>query len=132
MRRPRLTVRTTLILVAVACIVGGISVHAWTRPYVLTGSYPNGQRAWEQWERRTLSGQIEHVRTIRWYPNGQKAYDVRNADAITQMKSYWSPEGNPIADPNEWWKEYSSYLPERPQDPGSKRPSDRFLSWWND
>ena len=132
MRRPRFTVRTTLVLVATGCIVGAVSVYAWTRPYAVTGSYPNGQLAWEQWERRTLSGQIEHVRTTRWYPDGRKAFEGRNAGARNADKNLLVPEGEKIADPSQWWKEYSSYLPEQPQDPGSKRPFDCFLSWWND
>lgn len=119
-----------LVLGAAACIFVGLAVHVWTRPYVLIGSYSNGQRAWEQWERRKLSGQIEHVRTVRWYPDGQKAFEVRNASAKAPTKYYWSPAGEKIADPNQWWKEYSSSLPERPQDPGSTRPFNRFLNWW--
>jgi hypothetical protein len=45
------------------------------RPYVLTGTYPNGVRAWEQWNRRRLDGKLERIATIRYYRNGQKSYE---------------------------------------------------------
>lgn len=130
MHRLRLGVRILLVLAIIACVAIGISAYVWTRPYVLTGSYPNGQPAWEQWERRTLSGRIEHVRTVRWYPNGQKAFEGWSVDSGARI--YWAPDGAKIDDPRRWAQKHAHrLLPERPQDPESKRPFDGFLQWWN-
>jgi hypothetical protein len=92
-------------------------IRWWTTPYVLTGTYPNGVRAWEQWERRTVSGKIEHLATVRYYTSGQKSFEYRDG-----MKTYWSPAGVPI-DVEEWPQHFWEDSPEVvEQDSHSRRP----------
>jgi hypothetical protein len=88
----RFRLRTLLIVVfVVAVLLTG--VRWWFQPYSLTGSYPNGVRAWEQWHRRTLRYGLHHIATIRYYPNGQKAYEIYRSDDV---KRYWSRAGEAI------------------------------------
>jgi hypothetical protein len=103
----------------------GLAIHWWTMPYVMTGSYANGARAWEQWEQRTLSLTIEDVATIRFYRNGQKALV-----SASGKREYWSPDGSSIGE-----REFRSLfdqerLGDTVQDQ-TTRPFQSILWWWN-
>ena len=127
MRSFRFSLRALLIAVACFGVLLGMALSWWTRPYALTGTHSNGIRAWEQWERRTSSLKIVHIRLIRFYRNGQKAYDCEYADPDPQ---YWSPEGQPTTE-----REYDAYLEEDGLEgitlDQSERPYKGFLWWWN-
>ena len=114
---------------AVAAIVLGALLSWWTRPYALTGSYPSGQRAWEQWERRTFTFQIEHVETIRWYPEGTVAY--RSHAPGTRSKAYYAPNGDIIEDARTWATKYGNLIQHATEDGDSKRLYRRLLWWLN-
>ncbi len=134
MPRVRLHFRLRTLLIAIAVIgVGlGLTVSWWTRPYALHGSYPNGQRAWEEWERRTLKLNIQHVSTTRWYPDGSLAYECHNAFSPNCSETYYSPDGCMIDDPREWSGKYVRLIQPVPEgDPDSRRPYNQFLCWWN-
>ncbi len=88
----RYRLRTLLLsILVIAVLLTGI--RWWFQPYALTGSYPNGARAWEQWQRRTAGYGLQHLATIRYYSNGQKAYEINRGDNV---KHYWLRNGEPI------------------------------------
>jgi hypothetical protein len=125
MRRIRFSLRQALLAIACLAIAVGLVSHWWTKPYAMTGSYANGVRAWEQWERRTLSLNIDHVATIRFYRTGQKAFVSSRG-----KREYWSPDGNSVSE-----REFHSFFDqERLGDAAhdqTKRPFQSFLWWWN-
>ena len=119
--RFRFTLRALLIAVLILGVAIAMLLRWWTQPYAITGSYPSGTRAWEQWERRTVTGQIEHIKTVRFYRNGRKSYELSNG-----IKHYWSPNGRAIIE-KEWYSHFLAEGGEMPQDPSSKRPMESFL-----
>ena len=126
MARFRFSLRFLMLSVFCFALVVGGAVRWWTRPYAMTGTYPNGVRAWEQWERRTLTLKLQHLKTVRFYSNGQRGYEY--ADGET---SCWSPDGQPVSE--EEWLEYSSEdLATEVKDDQSQRPMQSFIWWWND
>lgn len=125
----RYRLQTLFVITAVASIGLGVLLSWWTRPYALTGSYPSGQRAWEQWERRTLTFQIEHIETIRWYPEGRVAY--RSHAPGTRSKAYYAPDGEITDDAHTWANKYGSLLRDALEDDDSRRPYRKLLWWWN-
>jgi len=128
----RFSLRTLLITIAVFGVGLGLAVSWWTRPYALHGSYPNGQRAWEQWERRTLALKLQHLSTKRWYPDGSLAYECHDPFSPNCSETYYSPDGSTVDDPGEWSGKYLRLIQPVPDDdPDSRRPYKRFLWWWN-
>ena len=126
----RFSLRFLMLAVLFFGLVLGVVVQWWTRPYVLTGSYANGVRAWEQWERRTLTLKLQNVKTVRFYSNGQRGYEYDFADGKSK---YWSPDGQPISE--EKGLEYFSedlYAENETEDDQSHRPMKSFIWWWND
>lgn len=127
MRRLRFSMRTLLIAVLVFGTSAALGLRWWTQPYVITGSYPDGGRAWEQWERRSLAGKIVHVRTIRFHRNGRTSYehDFRNGETTCL-----TPEGRAISK-QQWYSQFADDMQSARQDPASQRPMTSFLGWWN-
>ena len=122
--RFRFHLRTLFLGTFVAAVLLGIVVSWWTRPYALTGSYANGQRAWEQWERRTLTLGIQHVETTRWYPDGTLAFKSRGSPTGTE--SYYAPNGDRIDDPRTWAATYGELITDTNEDVGSVRTNDLY------
>ncbi len=91
----RFTLRGALIAIACIGILLAFIVRWWTRPYALTASHPNGIRAVEEWERRTLSLNVVRVKTVRYYRNGVKRYE--GSGIAPDARRYWSPAGDPIS-----------------------------------
>lgn len=124
-KRFRFSLRQALLATACVGLLMGSAIHWWTKPYAMTGSYADGVRAWEQWERRTLSLNIEDVATIRFYRNGQKALV-----SVSGKREYWSPDGNPIGD-----REFRAYFDQEQLGDAvhdqPERPYQSFLWWWN-
>jgi hypothetical protein len=121
----RLSPRTLLAFATLFTIALALLIGWWTRPFVLAGTFPNGAIAWQQWERRTLSLNYEHIKTVRFYPSGQKSFEFTDG-----KKTYWSPEGKEIS-ASRWWGLYTD-LPEAIDDPGNEWPSKSFIRWWNE
>jgi hypothetical protein len=108
-------------------LVIGSAILWWTRPFVLTGSYPNGTRAWEQWERRTLTMKYRRIKTVRYYRNGQRSYvDDRG------RKAYFSPDGRTVS-VDEWIKSFSKEALHdvEVKEDQSQRPMQPFVDWLN-
>ena len=127
--RFRFRLRTLIVGMTVAAVVFALMFSWWTRPYSLTGSYANGQRAWEQWERRTLTLGIQHVKTIRWFPDGTLTFESRVSPNDT--KTYYAPNGDVIDDQRQWATKYGNLITETHEDPDSVRPYKRLIWWWN-
>ncbi len=134
MTRSRLqfTLRTCLVAIAVVAAILFAAIRHWTKPYAITATYPSGQVAYEQWERRTLTGDIEHIRTIRWFPNGKRAFEC---GASGSGAVYWGLDGKRYDGPDraavtEWSKKYR-HLMQDASEP-TKRPYNDYLYWWND
>ncbi|AMV34958.1 hypothetical protein VN12_22720 [Pirellula sp. SH-Sr6A] len=126
----RFRIRTFFLGAIIVAVLLGILGSWWTRPYALTGSYANGQRAWEQWERRTLSLGIQSVETIRWFPDGSLAFRWKAKRA--NKKTYYSPNGDTIDNPQEWTLKYGHLIANAEEDSNSARPYKRLIWWWND
>ncbi len=125
----RFRLRTLFVATTILAIGLGLLVSWWTRPYALTGSYPNGQRAWEQWERRTPTLQIQHLKTIRWYPDGSIAcHSLANA---TGTMRYYAPNGDLVSDSRTWLARYGDLIQGAEEDAETFRPYMGILSWWN-
>lgn len=79
-----------LLVAALAFLLISILIF---RPIAETERYENGIVAWEQWERRDLSLQMRHFKTVRYYPSGKIAFEkwIESGD-----ETYWSPAGVPI------------------------------------
>jgi hypothetical protein len=128
----RFSLRTLLFAIVVFGVGLGLAVSWWTRPYALHGSYPNGQRAWEQWERRTLALKLQHLSTTRWYADGNLAYECHDPYSANCSQTYYSPDGSTVDDPGEWSAKYLRLIQPVPEDdPDSRRPYKQFLWWWN-
>ena len=125
--RLRLSLRSLLLAISCLALVFGFVGRWWTQPYALTGTHANGIRAWEQWERRTLTLQLTHIKTVRFYSNGQKGLD----SPYEGEQRYWSPDGVPITE-----DEYHDFLWQDGfigmEDDQSERPFQAFLWWWNE
>jgi hypothetical protein len=115
MRRFQISLRSVFVAMLAACIALTIA-QWWFQPYVLTGSYSNGVRAWEQWNRRTISGRLTRLAMIRYYASGQKAYEYRDG-----KERYWSHAGEPI-DRDTFWKHHAEDSLIQPQDKDSRHP----------
>lgn len=87
--RFRCTVKHMLAAMAVVAIAVALGLATLYRPYCLTGTYENGNRAWEQWERYSWSLRPTHIRTVRYYRNGQIGMISEGGDKI-----YRDLEGN--------------------------------------
>jgi hypothetical protein len=132
-RRPgrlRYGLRTLLAATAVVSLVLSLFLNWWTRPYAITGTYSNGVRAWEQWERRTVTGRIQHFKTLRWYRNGQIAFEH---DVERARLRVWSPKGQPLSNVQEGQNYMLNDLSQAGGDPlpDEPRPLHSLLSWWN-
>lgn len=116
------------LLLTVSCIglLLALVIRWWTLPYALTGSHPNGACAWEQWERRTVTMTIVHVKTVRYYRNGQKAYEFE-AGGKSQC---WSPRGQSVSE-NECLADLWDDGLAEVTDDQSTRPFQSLIWWWN-
>lgn len=123
--RIRFGLREFLLTIAGIGIALALVLRWWTQPYALTGTHSNGVRAWEQWERRTLTMQIAHVETIRFYRNGRKGFEVAKGEA-----NYWAPDGKPITQ-EEYWRYLVADGLKDVGDDQTRRPYESFLWWWN-
>lgn len=101
----------------------------WTRPYALTGSHANGVRAWEQWERRTLTFKIQLIKTLRWYPDGALA--IEHHHSHNGKRTYYAPNGEVVGSQREWAHQYGDLIIDVKDDPDSIRPFKRLIWWWN-
>jgi hypothetical protein len=110
--------RTLLLAFVVLSAVIAITIQWWTKPYVLTGTYPNGIRAWEQWNRRTLDWRLERIATIRYYRNGQQSYEYRLS---TDQALFWTPDGKPTSS-EEFWNHFTAEWPVPERDLDSQHP----------
>lgn len=129
--RLQFTLRVCLVAITVVTVALFAAVRHWTKPYAITGAYPNGQVAYEQWERRTLTGQVEHIKTLRWFPNGKRAYE---SGAGASGAVYWGLggeryDGTDRAAVTEWSKKYGHLIHDASQP--TERPYNDFLHWWN-
>jgi len=101
---PRWSVRT--LLVAVALVAVALVCCRWlTRPYAIISTHQNSiTTAAEQWHYRTLlGGRGRHLKTIRFYRNGQKAMEYR----VGKGYWYWSPDGSTATEEEfleRWWE----------------------------
>lgn len=129
MMRIRFRLRTLIAGIIVAAVVLSLMLSWWTRPYALTGSYANGQRAWEQWEQRTLTLEIQHIKTIRWFPDGTLAFESRFA--LNGTKTYYAPNGDAVDDQREWATKYGGLITDTKEDADSVGPFKRLIWWWN-
>jgi hypothetical protein len=116
-RRVQFSLRGMLISLTVLSILTSAAVQWWRQPYVLYGTYPNGVRAWEQTNQRTFDGRLVSLGIIRYYHNGQRAYEYASAD---DTKRFWSPEGNGIEEDDFWRLYHSHLLPYVKRDPRSR------------
>jgi hypothetical protein len=127
MRRFRFSLRGLLLAITCVGILLCVVLRWWTEPYALTGTHSNGIRAWEQWERRTPTLKIVHIRTLHFYRNGQKGYEYEYVNGKPQC---WSPEGQRITE-----REYATYFLEDGlegiTDDQTEPPYKAFLWWWN-
>ena len=132
MKRNRLQFAVSILVpgFAVTAVAIAIFLH-WTKPYAIIATYPNGQCAYEQWERRTLSGKIEHIKTLRWFPDGELAFE---GTAGGRDKVYWTPDGERFDGTNreaaiEWHQQYGHLIDGAGEPRG--RPYDSLLKWFN-
>ena len=93
----RFSLKSVFIFITLSATVTAVAIDWWTRPFVHYGYYANGARALEQWERRTVHLKYEHIRTIRYYSNGQKAMEYANGKTVC-----WSPQGERISE-QQWF-----------------------------
>jgi hypothetical protein len=118
MRRFQFSLRTFLLGFTAFTVLSALTLQWWLRPYALTGSYDNGNRAWEQWERRGLTGGIVHIKTIRFYPSGGKCIEYKKGGGI----QYFAPDGTTVQE-QEWNTKYAGdIMPDVRRDPNSRRP----------
>ena len=115
------SVRTLMLATTLLAVVGITTYRVWTKPYARFGTWPDGRRAWEEWERRDLLFELEYTRSLRWYPNGQIAndYDKRN-----HVELSWDPDGNSI-NGDQWMDLLTMEMPAESTD--SYRPFEYFL-----
>ena len=109
--RVQFSLRTFMFaVICLACTIVGVSW--WTRPFIVTTeSYPNGSRASIMWRRRTLLFKTTHERTVRFYPNGELAFEFANG-----KKTYWAPDGKEISS-GEWRNKYAGIVLSREIEP---------------
>ncbi|MGN6545329.1 MAG: hypothetical protein ACTHK7_09800 [Aureliella sp.] len=127
-------IQFTARVIIAACAVTAVAVVlalCWIEPYAIMATYPNGQRAYEQWERRTLTGKIEHIKTVRWFPDGKPAFEGRAAGG---GGTYWAPNGKRFdgADRDallEWYRQYGRLI-DGHREP-TPRPHAALLEWLN-
>ena len=139
MRLPRYSLKTLLASVLVIAAAMGLLLNYWTRPYCITGTYSNGVRAWEQWEVRTLTMKIAHVKTVRYYSSGEKMMVVRNryktrGDGVhltTIGEAYWSPTGEQISSAKTRKFRAEDPLGSENPEPDNELPFEDLIWWWN-
>jgi hypothetical protein len=98
-RRIRFSLRFLLTFSIILAIVTALVVRWTTKPFVAVGKYRNGTIAWEMWQRRTITGKIIHLRTVRYYTNGRKSYEYSAATG----ERFWSPDGKQMSDRARWY-----------------------------
>lgn len=120
----RFSLKSVFVFITLSATVTAVAIDWWTCPFVQYVYYANGALALEQWERRTVHLKYEHIRTIRYYSNGQKAMEYANGKTVC-----WSPQGERISEQQWFVNMYEETECMTISD--FTRPSERFIRWWN-
>lgn len=105
MRQLHFSLRSLMLTILAVAFIVGVGVRLWTLPFlVYTASYPNGKCACMVWRRHTPTRRNVHVKTLRFHPNGQLAFEFCRG-----KKTYWAPDGQVISFPN-WLDHYAQIV----------------------
>jgi hypothetical protein len=104
-RRWQFSLRGLLFVILMASVGFGLSAHMWFSPVINRGYHENGRVAWEQRQVRNARGDPLHVKTLRYYSNGQKSFECGAHGANMR---FWLPSGEPTTDLQAWRRAFES------------------------
>lgn len=95
-----------LLVAGLTFVAAAFSIFAVVTPRIEAGYYEDGSLAWKQVYQRHWWLSLRHVRTERYYRNGQLAYVC---NILSWDQKYFLPDGRECSE-REWEKENANYI----------------------